>query len=80
MKKALLALVAVGLVAGAVALPSQAADMAGQTAPETGESSDAMNNVPSEFPGEGEFPGPPSFVKDLLPQQALDNVPGWLFG
>jgi hypothetical protein len=36
--------------------------------------------VPGEFPGDVEFSGPPSFVKDLLPQQALDNVPGWLFG
>ncbi|MFB6166823.1 MAG: hypothetical protein ABEJ62_01000 [Candidatus Nanohaloarchaea archaeon] len=88
MKKALLALAAIGLVAGAVALPSQAADRmpdvaspGGQVQIDSpGESSDAMNNAPSEFPGKAAFSGPPSFVKDLLPQQALNSVPGWLFG
>ncbi|MFB6193276.1 MAG: hypothetical protein ABEK00_03410 [Candidatus Nanohaloarchaea archaeon] len=82
MKKALLALAVVGLVAGVAALPSQAADMAGQKVPDAGESSGAMNNaqIPGEFPGEAEFSGPPSFVEDLPPQQALNSVPGWLFG
>ncbi|MFB6214143.1 MAG: hypothetical protein ABEJ07_06310 [Candidatus Nanohaloarchaea archaeon] len=89
MKKALLALAAIGLVAGAVALPSQAADQVpdmaspgGQVQIDSpGESSDAMNSgAPAEFPGGAEFSGPPSFVKDLLPQQAVQKVPGWLFG
>lgn len=91
MKKALLALAAIGFVAGVAALPSQAADRMPDVASDATsqmqvdspvESSDAMNNaqVPGEFPGDAEFSGPPSFVKDLLPSQALDSVPGWLFG
>jgi len=82
MKAALFAIAIVGMAAGVAAVPAhaEAPDIAqdASEAPEDIETQETQEELDSH-PGEGDMQGPPELVQELLPEQAFQNIPGFLF-
>jgi len=86
MKQILIALLAIGFVASAAALPAQAqASYPQQVDKAVEEQQKSVGNASEVDRGpveKGDQPvrrGPPAFVQDLVPEQALQNMPDFFW-
>lgn len=84
MKQILVALLVLGFVVSAAAIPSHAQAMQdqGSEMSEANETENASKNVergPVQSSDQPVRRGPPAFVQDIVPAQALENMPDFFW-